>query len=145
MTWSKSASLRIGRRITPSVGRSCLRRGAVTASMMKTIRMTARPMPMQLDGAPIGTTRLDVRDDGTAIFRLVAITASEQGRGHGRAMGQLVEERARGFGVRTLFVNAADTAVGFYHATGWRDYVWDQAELDSFAKGCTQMRKAIDM
>ena len=98
---------------------------------------------LKTDGKPLGTTRLDVRSDGTAIFRLVAITAAEQGKGHGRVLGQMVEERARAFGVRTLLVNAADTAVGFYRRTGWHDHVWDQAELDSFAKGCTQMRKSL--
>ena len=99
---------------------------------------------LKLDGRPLGTTRLDVRDDGTAVVRMVAVTAAEQGRGHGRALGRLVEERAKDFGARTLLVNAADTAVGFYYSTGWRDHVWDQAELDSFAQACTQMRKVIE-
>lgn len=103
----------------------------------------AYPYLLKLDGKPLGTTRLDVRADGTAIFRLVAITAAEQGKGHGRILGQMVEERARAFGVRTLLVNAADTAVGYYRRTGWHDHVWDQSELDSFAQGCTQMRKGL--
>ena len=64
-------------------------------------------------GVPIGTTRLDVREDGVAIFRMVAIAAPAQGRGHGRIMGQLVEDRARAFGATTLYVNAAETALGF--------------------------------
>ncbi|OYX09583.1 MAG: hypothetical protein B7Z15_14150 [Rhizobiales bacterium 32-66-8] len=98
---------------------------------------------LKLDGMPIGTTRLDVRADGTAIFRLVAITAAEQGSGHGRVLGAMVEEQARAFGVRTLLVNAAATAVGYYERTGWHAQVWDQAELDSFAQGCTQMRKDL--
>ena len=36
---------------------------------------------LKLDGCPIGTTRLDVRQDGTAIFRLVAIAAEFQRQG----------------------------------------------------------------
>ena len=98
---------------------------------------------LKLDGRPIGTTRLDVRDGGVAIFRMVAITASEQGRGHGRVLGQLVEDRARGFGTTTLYVNAAASAVGFYHRTGWIDHVWDAAELAAMASGCVQMTKAL--
>lgn len=98
---------------------------------------------LKLDGKPLGTTRLDIWADGTAIVRMVAITAAEQGKGHGRALMQIVEERARGFGAPAAFLNAADTATGFYRRTGWHDHVWDQAELDSFAQGCTQMRKSL--
>ena len=98
---------------------------------------------LKLDGAPIGTTRLDVREGGVAIVRMVAIAASAQGRGHGRIMGQLVEERAKGFGAKTLYVNAAETALGFYHCTGWVDHVWDEAELVSLAVNATQMTKSL--
>lgn len=98
---------------------------------------------LKLDGRPLGTTRLDIRADGAAIVRMVAITGAEQGRGHGRVLGQMVEERARGFGAQAVFLNAAETAVGFYRRTGWQDHVWDQTELDSFAQGCTQMRKDL--
>jgi hypothetical protein len=48
---------------------------------------------LKLDGRPIGTTRLDVRQDGTAVFRLVAIAADVQGQGHGRILADLVDER----------------------------------------------------
>lgn len=101
------------------------------------------PYLLKLDGKPLGTTRLDIRDDGTAVFRLVAITANEQGRGHGRVLGQMVEERARAFGATKLLVNAADTAVGFYKATGWREHVWDASELVGIASTCVQMRRDL--
>ncbi len=98
---------------------------------------------LKLDGVPIGTTRLDVRDDGSAIFRLVAITAAEQGKGHGRVLGAMVEDRARAFGVTTLYVNAASTALGYYRRTGWHDHVWDAAELVALAANGVQMTKRI--
>lgn len=101
------------------------------------------PYLLKLGGKPLGTTRLDIRGDGTAIFRLVAITASEQGKGHGRVLGRMVEERARAFGAGTLLVNAAETAVGYYEATGWQRHVWDEAELASIASACIQMRKLL--
>jgi GNAT superfamily N-acetyltransferase len=101
------------------------------------------PYLLKLDGRPLGTTRLDIREDGTAIFRLVAITASEQGRGHGRVLGRMVEERARGFGAFTLLVNAAETAVGFYEAMGWQPYSWDESELVGIASSCVQMRMLL--
>ena len=87
------------------------------------------PYLLKLHGKALGTTRLDVRGDGTCVFRLVAITASEQGKGHGRALGQMVEAKARSFGAHTALVNAAPTALGYYEATGWHRYTWNVAEL----------------
>lgn len=98
---------------------------------------------LKRDGEPIGTTRLDVRDDRTAVFRLVAIRGDQQRQGHGRALGLLVEERARRFGTHTLYVNAAPTAHGFYLATGWSDYEWDAAERVGISSDCIQMRKHL--
>lgn len=103
----------------------------------------AHPYLLKLGGVPIGTTRLDVRGDGTAIFRLVAITAAEQGKGHGRVMERLVEERARALGATTLYVNAADTAVGFYRNTGWTEHSWDPTELVNISVNAVQMTKQI--
>ena len=98
---------------------------------------------LKLDGRPLGTTRLDVRDDGSAIFRLVAIAAAEQGQGHGRVLGHMVEQRARAFGASVLYVNAAVTALGYYLATGWHQHVWDPSELVGIAATCEQMRKLL--
>lgn len=101
------------------------------------------PYLLKFDGKPIGTTRLDIREDGSCVFRLVAVTAAEQGRGHGRVLGTMVEERARAFGAQVALVNAAPTAVGYYEATGWERHVWDEAELVSIASDCIQMRKRL--
>jgi N-acetylglutamate synthase-like GNAT family acetyltransferase len=98
---------------------------------------------LKFDGRSIGTTRLDVRADGTAIFRLVTITADAQGQGHGRMLSTLVEERARQHGTHTLYVNAARTAHGYYLAMGWHDYIWNAEELASMAIECVQMRKHL--
>lgn len=101
------------------------------------------PYLLKHEGKPLGTTRLDVREDGTAIFRLVAVTAGEQGKGHGRVLSDMVTQRARDFGATTLLVNAAPTALGYYEKTGWHRYVWDEAELVSIASDCIQMRKLL--
>ena len=98
---------------------------------------------LKRDGKPLGTTRLDIRDDGTCVFRLVAITAAERGRGHGRVLGQMLEARAKAFGAHTALVNAAPTALGYYEAMGWHRHVWDEAELVSIASDCIQMRKGL--
>lgn len=100
----------------------------------------AHPFLLVFEGRPIGTTRLDLHGD-VAIFRLVAITAAEQGRGHGRVLGAMVEEKARELGATTLYVNAAADAVGYYEKTGWSRYEWDRAELVGLSVACVQMRK----
>ncbi len=103
----------------------------------------AHPFLLKVDGRPIGTTRLDLLGDGRAAIRLVAVTASAQGRGHGRVMEELVTERARELGVHTMLVNAAADAVGFYEKTGWDVFEWDPGELVSIAAACIQMRKLL--
>lgn len=103
----------------------------------------AHPYLLKRDGNPIGAMRLDIRDGGVGIFRLVAITVGEQRRGHGRVMARLAEERARAFGLRILHVNAAEDAVGFYEKTGWARYSWDPTELAGIAIACIQMRKLL--
>jgi N-acetylglutamate synthase-like GNAT family acetyltransferase len=77
------------------------------------------PLLLTCNGQGIGTTRLDDLRDGTGIVRLVAITGSVRGRGHGRILSMMVEDYARRLGIDTLFVNAALDAEGFYVATGW--------------------------
>jgi GNAT superfamily N-acetyltransferase len=101
------------------------------------------PLLLWLDGRPIGTARLDSFGDGLGVMRLVAIRAPEQGRGHGRKLDEMVEQRAHARGMHTLYVNAAPTAVGFYERTGWTRYVWSEEELAGIAADCVQMRKQI--
>ncbi len=103
----------------------------------------AHPYLLKRDGRALGTTRLDLFGQGRAAIRLVAIKAAEQSRGHGRVLEQMVAERARGFGVDTLLVNAAAEAVGFYEKTGWERFEWDPAELVNIAGACIQMRKLL--
>ncbi|ODT79340.1 MAG: hypothetical protein ABS76_21075 [Pelagibacterium sp. SCN 64-44] len=103
----------------------------------------AHPYLLKLDEQALGTVRLDLFGDGRAAVRLVAISAGAQGRGHGRAMDRLVAERARGFGVHMLLVNAAAEAVGFYEKIGWERFDWDPAELVNIAAACIQMRKLL--
>ena len=38
---------------------------------------------LKLDGRAVGTTRLDIRGDGTCVFRMVAVTAAAQGAEEG--------------------------------------------------------------
>lgn len=101
------------------------------------------PLLLKLDNRPVGTVRLDDFGDGTGCIRLVAIAAADQGRGHGRQLEAMLAEYARGLGIRTLFINSAPEAVGFYEKAGWTRYVWRPEELTGIAAACIQMRKAI--
>jgi N-acetylglutamate synthase-like GNAT family acetyltransferase len=95
------------------------------------------------NGRGIGTTRLDDLRDGTGIVRLVAIAASVRRQGHGRILSARVEERARGLGIRTLLVNAAAEAEGFYTTLGWRRLEGHLPLILGHADNCVPMQKRI--
>lgn len=103
----------------------------------------AHPFLLKLNGQALGTVRLDLFGSGRAAVRLVAITAAEQKRGHGRVMEALVTEEARALGVHTLLVNAVVDALGFYEKTGWERFEWDPSELEDSPLSCIQMRKLL--
>lgn len=100
------------------------------------------PFLLLFDARPVGVFRLDLRGE-VAIVRLVAVTEREQGKGHGRKLNALVEAEARQRGVKTLRVNAAPEALGYYEKMGWQCTNWDKSELIGFAKDCIQMSKEL--
>jgi N-acetylglutamate synthase-like GNAT family acetyltransferase len=104
---------------------------------------TNHPLLLKLDGRSIGTTRLDELGGRRGVVRLVAIAADVQRRGHGRVLSALVEAFARRLGLKTLLVNAAPGAVGYYKKMDWQDCVWDEAELTGIASECRQMTKPL--
>ena len=122
-------------------------RGTTMSLTTVTIPMTSRPKTGRFCSSwtirPIGTLRLDDLGDGTGAVRLVAITRSEQGKGHGRAMGEMCDAIARSLGMAMLLVNAAPEALAYYERTGWERHVWNPAELVGIAATCIQMRKRL--
>ncbi|MCK2054872.1 GNAT family N-acetyltransferase [Methylobacterium sp. 37f] len=106
-------------------------------------RPNHHPLLLISGNEAVGVVRLDDRRDGTGIVRLVAIAPDRRGRGLGRSLGAEVEAKARGLGIHTLFVNAAQGAVGFYEAMDWERFGWDAAELVGDAADCVQMRKLL--
>jgi N-acetylglutamate synthase-like GNAT family acetyltransferase len=96
-----------------------------------------------LNDIPIGTTRLDDLKNGFGVVRLVAISDEFQGKGHGRQLASSVENHARGLGIKTLYVNAAPEALGYYKKLGWEFYQWHTEELTGIAEDCKQMRKIL--
>lgn len=101
------------------------------------------PLLLKWNGVGIATTRLDVHAGGLAIVRLVAVTKSAQGQGHGRALSEMVEAFARTLGVRKFALNARVSAVGYYRRLGYGFESWDPAELASTSDNCVQMSKML--
>ncbi|MDO8518444.1 MAG: GNAT family N-acetyltransferase [bacterium] len=101
------------------------------------------PLLLKLGGQGVGTTRLDVRPDGIAIIRLVAITKDQQGAGHGRVLADMVENLAREKGVKKLLVNANPNAVGYYEKLGYVREDWDPSELVGISVNSIQMSKIL--
>ena len=78
------------------------------------------PMLLLFHGDPIGVVRIDIdRDAAEATMRRVAITETEQRRGHGRALVQLVEQFAAREGCRRVIVGSAEDAQRFYEKCGY--------------------------
>jgi GNAT superfamily N-acetyltransferase len=101
------------------------------------------PLLLKWNGCGIATTRLDVRESGQAIVRLVAVVRSEQRKGHGRALAARTEAFARDCGVNKLLVNAAADAVGFYERIGFVREPWNAAELVGWNADSVQMAKTL--
>jgi N-acetylglutamate synthase-like GNAT family acetyltransferase len=101
------------------------------------------PLLLKDGDRPVGVVRIDDFGNGTGAVRLVAVVTDVQGSGHGRALSNLWDARAREKGIRTLYVNAAPEAIGFYEKMGWERFVWDEAELAGIASDCIQMRKRL--
>jgi GNAT superfamily N-acetyltransferase len=56
---------------------------------------------------------------GTYQLRYMATDAQQQGSGYGALVLTEAAETLAALGVRQLWANARDTALGFYRATGW--------------------------
>lgn len=96
-----------------------------------------------LNGRAIGTARLDLGSRGQGIMRLVAITKTEQRKGHGRVLQERFETFARGNGVADLYVNAARDAVGFYERMGFIPEHFDDAARKGIADDTVPRRKRL--
>lgn len=87
-----------------------------------------------------GITTLDVFPDGKAATRAVAIAEKMQGKGHGNALGKLVQQFARERGAQLLCVNAGDHAVGYYRSLGFVVETWDPNEYDGISDPDTMIQ-----
>lgn len=92
------------------------------------------PFILLFRGRPVGVVRVDVvRDAGEAIIRRMAINETEQRKGHGRNLVELIERLALDNGCTCVTVDSAEDAVVFYGKCGYR----------SATPGSRQMGKKI--
>ena len=64
------------------------------------------PLIFLADGVVIGTIRIDIKPEGRAVFRLVAIDTAWQGQGLGTSMLEMAENYARARGVGVICLNS---------------------------------------
>ena len=95
-----------------------------------------RPLLLFADDEVAGTLRLDLKPDGRAVVRLVALEPGFRGGGLGAATLELAEDLALSSGARTLCVNAQPGVVGFYARRGFAPGRWE---------GCTACPRGIPM
>jgi N-acetylglutamate synthase-like GNAT family acetyltransferase len=101
------------------------------------------PLLLKIDGDAVGTARLDRRDGGIGVVRMVAIRPDYRRLGVGRAMMNQLEALAQSLAITVLYVNAARDAVSFWDRIGFRPFTWDPSELEHMQPGCLQMQKAL--
>ena len=73
----------------------------------------------------IGTIRIDIKRDGRAVFRLVAIDEAWQGHGLGSTMLIMAEDLARDHGANMICLNAVPDACRFYTRLGFTPERWE--------------------
>jgi GNAT superfamily N-acetyltransferase len=83
------------------------------------------PLVFLANGRVIGTIRIDIKHDGRAIFRLVAIDDPWQGQGLGTTMLMMAEAYARDCGADTICLNAVPDAYRFYTRHGFLPARWE--------------------
>lgn len=84
-----------------------------------------RPLVLVADGEVAGTLRLDLKPDGRAVIRLVALDPRYRGGGLGASILEMAESLARASGARSLCVNAQPGVVGFYARQGFAPGRWE--------------------
>lgn len=100
------------------------------------------PLLLKFNGKRIGVARLDLLARGAVAMRLVAIERGEQRKGHGRALMRVFEDLARAKGAIRIFLNAHQSAVGFYERLGFVRENWVDPAAGSLGDDSGAMSKA---
>ena len=100
---------------------------------------------LEFSDIPIGITTLDVIKDDRAITRGVSISKEFQGKGHGKALGKLVQEFAQSLGIKRLHVNADKNKIQYYESLGFKKDEWEKEDLNGIdASNIVQMTYILD-
>jgi GNAT superfamily N-acetyltransferase len=83
------------------------------------------PLVLVAEDAVVGTIRIDMKPDGRAVLRLVAVDPAWRGAGLGAELLRQAEVYAAEQGARSLCVNARQQAMGFYARGGFMPGAWD--------------------
>lgn len=83
------------------------------------VRPTNHPFILWCADEALGVIRVDIIDEGVAIFRRVAVREDAQRRGHGRQLLAKAEQFARVHGCTRIDSHVDIDAVGFYQRCGF--------------------------
>ena len=83
------------------------------------------PLGLFLNEQMIGTVRVDLKPDGRAIFRMVAIVETHRGRDCGSRLLRLAEAYADRLGASAICLNSVREAVRFYSRHGFVAERWE--------------------
>jgi GNAT superfamily N-acetyltransferase len=83
------------------------------------------PLGFFADGALVGTIRIDLKPDGRAVFRMVAIAAERRGHHLGSRLLSMAEDYARTMGASSICLNSVQPALPFYTHRGYAPVRWE--------------------
>ncbi len=83
------------------------------------------PLGLFLNDKMIGCVRVDIKSDGRAIFRMVAIVESHRGRDCGSRLLRMAEAYAARQGASAICLNSVREAVRFYSRHGFVPQRWE--------------------
>jgi GNAT superfamily N-acetyltransferase len=83
------------------------------------------PLGFFADGELVGTIRIDLKPDGRAVFRMVAIAAERRGHHFGSRLLSMAEDYARTMGASSICLNSVQPALPFYTHHGYAAVRWE--------------------
>jgi GNAT superfamily N-acetyltransferase len=87
------------------------------------------PLVLAAGDTVLGTIRIDMKPDGRAVLRLIAVDPECRGAGLGAELLRQAEAHAASLGAVGLCVNARRPAMGFYARSGFMPGTWDGSSL----------------
>lgn len=99
-------------------------------------RRDHHPLGFLLDGELVGTIRVDLKDGGRTVFRMLAIADGLRGQHLGSRLLQAAEDYAGALGATSACLNAVQPALDFYLRHGYAPFRW---------QGCTSCATSVPL